>query len=87
MTGFSFTANGQLVAAIVTLIDAIFGVLVVLNVVHFVPNDALVTVAVTIAFNAAGYIWALLQHRQAVTMLHYRELRAAREYGSTAKAA
>lgn len=60
----SFKANGQLVAALVVLVDAVLGVLYVIGVIHTKPDESIVVIAVTSAFNIAGYIWALIQHQQ-----------------------
>lgn len=67
---FSFTANGQLVAALVVLVDAVFGVLVALGVLHVKPDQSIVAIAVTAAFNIAGYVWAYIQHQQHLTAMN-----------------
>jgi hypothetical protein len=66
---FSFTANGQLVSALIVLVDAIFGVLVALGIVHVKPDQTVIALVVTALFNFAGYVWAYIQHTQHVTAL------------------
>jgi hypothetical protein len=62
-------ANGQLAAAVVTLVDAVFGILVIAKVVAIAPSDSLVTIAVTVALNLGAYLLAYIQHSQHVTVL------------------
>lgn len=66
---FTATSNGQLIAAVVVLVDAVFGVLVVVGVVHQKPDQAFLTLAVGAAFNVGGYIWAFIQHQQHIVKL------------------
>ena len=63
------TSNGQLIAAVVVLVDAVFGVLIALNVIHVKPDSSVIAIAVTAAFNVGGYVWAFIQHQQHVVKL------------------
>lgn len=71
------SGNGQLIAAVVILVDAVFGVLTVIGVVHTQPSESVVVIAVGAAFNVGGYIWAFIQHQQHVIKLQIAGAQAA----------
>jgi hypothetical protein len=60
----SLVSNGQFVASVVTLVDAIFGVLLASGSVHTSPDQGVVAATVALTFNAAGLILSYLQHQQ-----------------------
>lgn len=62
----SITVNGQGVAAVAVLVDAVFGVLVAFGVIQPAsrPDQGTIIAIVTVAFNLAAYILAYIQHSQ-----------------------
>ena len=65
----NFTINGQLAAAVAVLVDAVFGVLYALNVIHVRPDQSIIAVAVGVAFNLAAYVLAYIQNKQHIVVL------------------
>jgi hypothetical protein len=57
-------ANGQLVAAVAVLVDAIFGVLFATGTVHSKPDEGVVLSSVVVVFNLASFVLSYIQHSQ-----------------------
>lgn len=77
------TVNGQLVVAVAVAIDAAFGLLVALGIIHTRPDMATILSVVTVAFNTGLFLWAYIQHSQHVTALKTgsAERQAMMQYG------
>jgi hypothetical protein len=56
--------NGQFVASVAVLVDAIFGVLYTGGVVHVQPDQSLVLSVTGVVMNGAAALLAYIQHSQ-----------------------
>lgn len=57
-------ANGQLVAAVAVLVDALFGVLTAAGTIHTRPDQSTILAVVVVVFNLGSYVLAYIQHAQ-----------------------
>lgn len=63
--------NGQVTAAVVALVDAVFGLLVASGALAHAPSTAVVSSVVAVAFTAAGIVLAYIQHSQHTLQVKY----------------
>lgn len=62
-------SNGQVTAAVIALVDAIFGLLVATGAVSHAPDSGLISSVIAVSFTAAGIVLAYIQHSQHVVKL------------------